>query len=70
VNGRLVASRNVGSTAHSAYATGSAENALVQVELDASAFVAGENTLAVMIKQRAPDSSDVSFDLELTLTDP
>jgi galactose oxidase len=68
VNGRLVASRNVGSTAHSAYATSSAENALVQVDLDASAFVSGENTLAVMIKQRGPDSSDVSFDLELTLT--
>lgn len=70
VNGRLVASRNVGSTAHTAYATASAENTLVQVDLGASAFVAGENTLAVMIKQRAPDSSDVSFDLELTLTGP
>jgi hypothetical protein len=70
VNGRLVASRNMGSTAHSAYATAVSENALVQVDLDASAFVAGENTLAVMIKQRGPESSDVSFDLELTLTGP
>jgi galactose oxidase len=70
VNGRLIASRNVGSTAHSAYATSSGENTLVQVDLDASAFTAGENTLAVMIKQRAPDSSDISFDLELTLTGP
>jgi galactose oxidase len=70
VNGRQVASRNVSSTAHSAYATGGGENTLVQVDLDASAFVAGENTLAVMVKQGGPTSSDVSFDLELTLTGP
>ena len=70
VNGRQVASRNVSSTAHSAYATGGGENTLVQVDLDASAFVAGENTLAVVIKQGGPTSSDVSFDLELTLTGP
>ncbi len=31
---------------------------------------AGENTLAVRVKQRAPDSSDVSFELELSVTRP
>jgi hypothetical protein len=70
VNGRLVTSRNVGSTAHAALSTGSAENTLFEADLDASAFVAGENTLAVMVKQRAPESSDVSFDLELSITGP
>jgi galactose oxidase len=70
VNGRQVASRNVASTSHSSYATESAENLAYQADLDASAFVAGENTLAVMIKQRGPDSSDISFDLELSLTGP
>jgi galactose oxidase len=70
VNGRQVASRKVGSLEHSAYATDSAENTVSEVDLDASAFVAGENTLAVMIKQRGPTSSDVSFDLELRVTIP
>jgi len=70
VNGRMVASRNVESTAHSAYATASVDNLAFQADFDASAFVSGENTLAVMIKQRGPDSSDISFDLELTLTGP
>jgi hypothetical protein len=42
VNGRLVAARNGGSTAHTALATGRAENTGFNVELaDASAFVAG-----------------------------
>ncbi|MCY1081814.1 galactose oxidase-like domain-containing protein [Archangium lansingense] len=70
VNGRPVTSRNVGSTAHSAYATASGENSLYEADIDASAFVAGENTLAVMVKQRSADSSDVSFDLELRITRP
>jgi hypothetical protein len=70
VNGRLVASRNVGGTTHAAYATGSAENASFEADIDASAFVAGENTLAVMVKQGGPTSSDVSFDLELRVTRP
>jgi galactose oxidase len=70
VNGRLVASRNVESTAHTAQATANAENAVFEADIDASAFVDGENTLAVMVKQRGPTSSDVSFDLELRVTRP
>ncbi len=70
VNGRRVASRNVGSTAHSAYGTSDAENTVFEASIDASAFVAGENTLAVMLKQRGPTSSDASFDLELRVTTP
>lgn len=70
VNGRMVASQNVASTAHSANATADVENLAFQADIDASAFVAGENTLAVMVKQRGPASSDISFDLELILTGP
>jgi hypothetical protein len=70
VNGRRVTSRNVGGLAHTAFATGDGENTVAEVDIDASAFVAGENTLAVMVKQRGPTSSDVSFDLELRVTTP
>ncbi len=70
VNGKRVASRNVGSIEHTAFATGSAENTVAEADIDASAFVAGENTLAVMVKQRGPTSTDVSFDLELRITSP
>jgi galactose oxidase len=70
VNGRRVASRNVGNIAHTAFATADGENTQFEVDLDAAAFVAGENTLAVMVKQRGPTSSDVSFDLELRVTTP
>jgi hypothetical protein len=71
VNGRQLAARNVTDAAHAAYAVDSSgENTLAELALDASAFVAGENTLAVMIKQGAPNSSDASFDLELLLTGP
>jgi len=69
VNGRRVASHNIAGTAHSDYALQTMDNLAYQAELDASAFVAGENTLAVIIKQQRPDSSDISFDLELALTE-
>ncbi len=70
VNGKRVASRNVENIAHTAFATGSAENTVAEADIDASALMAGENTLAVMVKQRGPTSSDVSFDLELRVTSP
>jgi hypothetical protein len=71
VNGTPVLSRNVSSTAHSAYANlNSGDNARVEASIPASAFVNGTNTIAVMVKQVADTSSDVSFDLELTLTGP
>jgi len=71
VNGTQVLSRNVLSAAHSAYATrNSGDNATVEATIPASAFVSGVNTLAVMVKQVDGTSTDVSFDLELTLTGP
>jgi galactose oxidase len=66
VNGTLVLTRNMGvGTAHAKYATASAENERVEATLPAAVFVAGENTLAVMVKQNGKTSPDVSFDLRL-----
>jgi hypothetical protein len=71
VNGTLVLSRYVPSTAHSVYANqNSGNNARLEASISASAFVSGVNTIAVMVKQVDGSSSDVSFDLELTLTGP
>jgi len=69
VNGRQVFSKYVASTAHSAYATAtSADNEVSSFTIDPSAFAAGENVVAVMIKQANATSSDISFDFKLTVT--
>ena len=69
VNGRQVFSKYVASTAHSAYATAtSADNEVSSFTIDPGAFVAGENVVAVMIKQANATSSDISFDFKLTVT--
>jgi len=67
VNGSLVFSKYMArGLAHSVYASAtSPDNELDTFTLPASAFVAGENIVAVMVKQGNPTSSDVSFDLEL-----
>ncbi len=70
VNGTLVFSRNMGNgTAFSAFASSSAENTAVDASLDLSVnpFVQGDNVVTVMVKQSSASSSDVSFDLSLTL---
>ena len=70
VNGRLVFSRNMGNgTAYSAYASASAENTVVDatIDLTVNPFVQGDNVVTVMVKQSSASSSDVSFDLSLTL---
>jgi hypothetical protein len=70
VNGRLVFSRNMGNgTAFSAFASASAENTVVDATLDLTTnpFVQGDNVVTVMVKQSSAGSSDVSFDLSLTL---
>ncbi len=46
---------------------GAAESELQWASIDASLLVAGTNTLAVEIHQATADSSDLSFDLELTV---
>jgi peptidoglycan/xylan/chitin deacetylase (PgdA/CDA1 family) len=70
VNGSLVLTRNMDvGVAHGKYATASAENEQVEAALPASAFVAGENIIAVMVKQNGRTSPDVSFDLRLELAE-
>ena len=46
---------------------GSDDNEVSTEFLSAVDFVAGENILAVMVKQRSESSSDLSFDLRLEL---
>jgi hypothetical protein len=70
VNGTLVFSRNVGNgTAFGAFASASAENTVADVTLGLTPnpFVQGDNVVTVMVKQSSASSSDVSFDLSLTL---
>ncbi|HZX95242.1 MAG TPA: galactose oxidase-like domain-containing protein [Myxococcales bacterium] len=68
LNGSLVFSKyTANGLAHAAYAsTTSADNELSSFTLPSSAFLAGDNQLAVMVKQASGTSSDVSFDLEVT----
>jgi MYXO-CTERM domain-containing protein len=49
---------------------GSADNAeeTTPIDLTVNPFVVGANVIAVLVKQSSGTSSDVSFDLELTLT--
>ncbi|MBZ4421381.1 galactose oxidase-like domain-containing protein [Myxococcus sp. RHSTA-1-4] len=72
VNGKLLYQRNMGNgTAYGAWASGtSGDNAVLTATLPLSPnpFVVGDNVVAVMVKQANSTSSDVSFDLELSLT--
>ncbi|MBZ4420985.1 hypothetical protein [Myxococcus sp. RHSTA-1-4] len=69
LNGSLVFSANMADgLAHAEYASASAENATLTTALPASAFVVGENTMAVMVKQVGPTSPDLSFRLRLDVT--
>ena len=68
VNGTQVFARNVErGTSHEKYATTSTENELAREVIPGTAFVQGENTIAVMVKQAGASSPDLSFDLELQL---
>ena len=71
INGAQVAAVNVDGLAYGDWAaSASADNARIEVPiaLDPSPFVVGENVIAVMLKQAGPDSTDLSFDLELAVT--
>ena len=72
LNGTLLFSKYVaGGLAHATYASAtSAENevSLAEIPLPANLAVAGENVVAVVVKQAGGTSSDVSFDLALTLS--
>jgi MYXO-CTERM domain-containing protein len=72
VNGTQVFGEYVDNgTAYSAFASAmSGENELstATLSLAPNPFVAGDNVIAAVVKQAGDTSSDVSFDLELTLT--
>ena len=69
INGTLVFSKNMDrGLDYAKYASASAENELARADIPATAFVAGENIVAVMVKQVGPTSPDLSFALQLDLT--
>ncbi|HEX8704805.1 MAG TPA: hypothetical protein VF815_38590, partial [Myxococcaceae bacterium] len=72
VNGQQVFAKYVNNgTAHGTYASSSSqENELSPgvIPLSPNPFREGDNLIAVMIKQAGATSSDLSFDLELTVT--
>ena len=67
VNGQNVLKKYVDKgLSHAVYASKqSQDNELTTVNLNASVFRQGANTIAVQVKQVSANSSDVSFDLEL-----
>jgi hypothetical protein len=71
VNGRQVLARNMSNgTSYGAFASASSgDNAVVSsnLSLTTNPFIVGDNVIAVMLKQVAASSSDLSFDLELQL---
>lgn len=68
INGRNVYKKHMNDgVSHEVYASKqSQDNEVSNVELNASMFKEGSNTIAVMVKQHSANSSDVSFDLELS----
>ncbi|MBK9264465.1 MAG: metallophosphoesterase [Polyangiaceae bacterium] len=71
VNGVQVFSEYVGDTSYGAFASGQSQDNEVDnasISLAPNPFVMGENVIAAMVKQISQSSSDLSFDLSLTLT--
>lgn len=69
VNGTLVVSRHVDRPLdHTRTARASTENERLTATIPASAFRAGDNVIAVVVKQVGPTSPDLSFDMQLDVT--
>lgn len=71
INGRQVYSKYAADPWYGAFATAqSADNEIdsLLLPLEPSPFVVGENIIAVTVKQVSDTSSDLSFDLSLTVT--
>jgi MYXO-CTERM domain-containing protein len=69
INGQQVWAVNADDTSYAAYASASSDdNATATARIPADALVRGENVLAAMAKQAGEGSSDLSFDLKLTVT--
>ncbi|MBR58424.1 MAG: hypothetical protein CMH54_10435 [Myxococcales bacterium] len=72
INGQLISSTNMeNGLEHGTYASSSSADNTVDLEVtpsgDDNPFVLGPNIVAVMVKNRTATSSDLSFDLELTV---
>jgi uncharacterized repeat protein (TIGR01451 family) len=67
VNGVEVARNNMpaGAIAYNTLASADVEDAVIKISVPTSIFVAGVNTIAVEIHQRAASSTDLSFNLSL-----
>lgn len=70
VNESLVFHINFGNgSAHEAWASqSSGDNAALTETFDSIPWVEGDNIIAVMVKQRSENSSDLSFDMGMTLS--
>lgn len=69
VNGSEVARDNANDASHDAYASsGSSDDEVFSSAIDTSPFVVGDNLIAVVVKNRSRNNSDVSFDLRLRAT--
>jgi hypothetical protein len=69
INGQQVWAVNADDTSYGAFASASSEdNETMTTTLPPGALVRGENVVAVMAKQAGEGSSDLSFDLKLTVT--
>ena len=70
LNGELIAHVNFGNGSHyEAWASSTVNNnAELTHSFDELPWVEGENVLAVMVKNRSDDSSDLSFDMSMTGT--
>lgn len=71
VNGTQVFAKYMDNgTDYSAWSGASSDNesATAAISLSPNPFVVGDNVIAAMVKQSSASSSDVSFDLELTVT--
>ncbi|MCA9670027.1 MAG: metallophosphoesterase [Myxococcales bacterium] len=72
INGQRVFDRYIQGTDYASFATQTSnDNEISSATLDLTSqnpFVVGDNVIAVMVKQASATSSDLSFDLQLTLT--
>ena len=71
VNGQQVWAANVDDVAYGAFASASsADNEVAGGEIPVDAFVEGDNVIAVIAKQASDSSSDLSFDMRMTVSVP
>jgi hypothetical protein len=70
INGVEVAREAISNIAHAQYASGNVENAVETGSIAISSLVVGTNVLAVLVKTRNANDTDLSFDATLSVTTP